>query len=261
MSLKKLKIQRGTGAKMPSRAEREAAERKETAQVVSALSAELTNELRRTQPGRAAKIRSYLDQVAREDEVRRLREKWGHKAGTPETYERIEAVPFARRQGSLARMYEAETITADELAAAEEISSVVEMIERAVAIGCASLEARVDYAGSARDALIEGLNRVRMEVAYNAWRDALPVPRRLYIDMIVSSVPLVRLAARHNVHYRTARKRMISALRRWPEYKQDAVNIIDRDTLNAAYARLGEGRIQPPRPKFEQTEDDVDGEI
>lgn len=158
------------------------------------------------------------------------------RESTWQTAERARKV----RQSPLLRMHKLGKISNDELRAAIEIGQVVEMIELAVSIRSASLEARVDCSSSSRDALVEGLKMVRLEVAYRAWREAIPTPRRMIIDMVASSnESYVELARRHKLHWRTARKRLISALRLWPTFKKLAEDSVDRSDLAAVYARLG----------------------
>lgn len=189
-----------------------------------------------------------------EAETERQREatraRWSHKQATPETMEAIEAIPSRRRQWPIQRMFELGKISPEEKLAAEEIAGIVEMIERAASVGCASLEARVDFSGSARDQLVESLGRVRLEVAYRAWRSQIPNPRRMIIDMILTNTPYVRLAAKYGMHWRTARKRLVSALRLWGEVRMVTRAQIGREEVEAAYARLGEGELTQPRPRF-----------
>jgi hypothetical protein len=144
--------------------------------------------------------------------------RWRHKnEGTPETHAKIDSTPERRRQSPLHRMERLGKITADERAAAEEIAGVIERIGRSGSIRSASLETRVDYANSARDTLVETLRCVRVEVAYRAWRQAIPGPKAMVLDMILTNQSFVRLAQQHGLHWRTARKRLITALRMWPE--------------------------------------------
>ncbi|WP_422057339.1 hypothetical protein [Sphingomonas sp.] len=199
---------------------------------------------------RALKKRYGPAMRAAEAEARAaLEAKWSHKQGAPETLERIDRVPEHRRQSPLSRMAKLGKIDAEDLAAAEEIASVVEMIERSVSVRSGSLEARVDCSGSARDQLVESLGRIRLEVAYRAWRNSIPNPKRLIIDMVLTNTPYVRLAKEHGLHWRTARKRLISALRMWPSFKLLARHTVKRDDVEDAYARLGEGTLLAPRPK------------
>jgi len=181
-----------------------------------------------------------------------LAEKWRPWEGTPETNERIAQVPEHRRQSPLARMARLGKITADELADANEIASIVEMIERGVSVRSASLEARVDFAGSGRDALVESLGRIRMEIAYTAWRKAIPDPKRMIIDMLTGNVGYVDLARIHGMHWRTARKKLMTAIRIWPRFKYEARQSVDAETVQETYSRLGEGTLLAPKPKNPQ---------
>lgn len=170
--------------------------------------------------------------------------RWRHKnEGTPETHDKVNAVPERRRQSPLQRMERLGKISADERAAAEEIAGVVERIGRAGSIRSVSLETRVDYANSARDHLVESLKRVRLEVAYRAWRQAIPGPRAMVLDMILTNQSFVRLARKHGMQWRTARKRLITALRMWPEMTAAARRDVDREDVEALYTRLGAGTL------------------
>ena len=170
--------------------------------------------------------------------------RWRHKNdGTPETHEKANALPERRRQSPLHRMERLGKISTDERVAAEEIAGVVERIGRSGAIRSVSLEARIDYANSARDQLVESLGRVRMEVAYRAWRQAIPGPKAMVLDMILTNQSFVRLARKHGMQWRTARKRLITALRLWSEMAAAARRDVDREDVEAAYARLGAGEL------------------
>lgn len=190
------------------------------------------------------------------DDRAALEARWSHKQeGTPETHERIAIVPERRRQSALSRMVKLGKITADELAAAQQIAQVVEMIERGVSVRSASLEARVDNSGSSRDALVESLGRIRAEVAYRAWREAIPMPRRMIIDLIVTDVSYVRLAKSYNLHWQTARKRLITALRMWPSFQIQARQSVTKDTVHEVYSKLGDGVLLQPKPRVDQPKD------
>ena len=175
--------------------------------------------------------------------------RWRHKQeGTPETHDKINALPERRRQSPLCRMERMGKISADERAAAEEIATVVERIGRSGSIRSVSLETRVDYANSGRDTLLESLGRVRSEMAYRAWRQAIPGPRAMILDMIMTNQSFVRLARKHGLQWRTARKRLITALRLWPEMKAAARREVTRDDVETVYARLGTGELLVPAP-------------
>jgi len=203
----------------------------------------------------AAALREAEAEMARAT----AQERWSHKwEGTPETHEKFSQAPDrVSRFGHSAihRMHALGKITAEELAAAEEIAMVVEMIERDVSMGTGSFAilsemlVRVDCSGSARDQLVESLGRIRLELAYRAWRKCVPQPRRMIIDMVTTNVPYVRLAAEYGMHWRTARKRLITALRMWPEFKDFARASVGRADVGEAYERLGEGTLLAPRPK------------
>lgn len=170
--------------------------------------------------------------------------RWRHKnEGTPETHEKANALPERRRQSPLHRMERLGKISADERAAAEEIAGVVERLRRAGSIRSVSLETRVDFANSGRDLLVESLGRIRLEVAYSAWREAIPQPRAMVLDMILTNQSFVHLAHAHGMQWRTARKRLIAALRMWPEMARAARQDVDREDVEAVYARLGAGEL------------------
>lgn len=170
--------------------------------------------------------------------------RWRHKnEGTPETHEKANALPERRRQSPLHRMERLGKISADERAAAEEIAGVAERIRRAGSIRSASLETRIDFANSGRDQLVESLGRIRLEVAYRAWREAIPQPRTMVLDMIMTNQSFVQLARAHGMQWRTARKRLITALRMWPEMAAAARRDVDREDVEAVYARLGAGEL------------------
>ena len=116
-------------------------------------------------------------------------------------------------------------------------------IERAVSLRGARLEPRVDCGGSARDMLTERLSQVRLEMTYNRWRDRLPMPRRMVIDMVISDRDLVATARVHNVPWREARRRLIAALDLWLELREAVWREIDADDAGRAYRQLGEGRL------------------
>ncbi len=167
-------------------------------------------------------------------------ERWRHKAeGTPETHEKIAAVPDRQRQSPLHRMERLGKISAEERAAAEQIAGVIERIGRAAAIRSVSLETRVDHAGSGRDHLVESLARVRLEVAYRAWRDAIPEPKAMVLDMVTSNRSFVEQAHKYGLQWRTARKRLMTALRLWPGMMAAARREVGRDDVDEIYRRIG----------------------
>ena len=215
------------------------------------------DELEAMSPGRRAKALALITATRREIERERLTKRWSHKnEGTPETHERASKV----RQSPIHRMHALGKITNDQLLAAQEIAGVVEMIERGVSVKSASLEARVDCSNSARDGLIESLGRIRLEVTYRAWRQAIPMPRRMIIDILTSTASYVRIAAKHGLAWRTARRRLVTALDMWLDYRELVRDTIDERDVAARYARLGEGVLLPPRARPEPDSNPSDDE-
>lgn len=148
-----------------------------------------------------------------------------------------------RQQSALALMHERGAISVAQYDAAGQIARIAESIERAVSLRGSRLEARVDCGGSARDMLTERLSHVRLEMTYNRWRDRLPMPRRMVIDMVIGDRDLVGTARVHHVPWRQARCRLIAALDLWLELRDLVWREIDGDDLAQSYRRLGEGRI------------------
>lgn len=148
-----------------------------------------------------------------------------------------------RSTSSLARMADNGQITLDQLAAAFEIAAVAENIQRAASVRCASLEARVDSSGSARDALVERLHLVRMEQAYSLWRSHLPVPKRMVVDMVLADRALFVIARAHRVGWPKARQRLVRALDGWIDIRERIWREVDERDVLARYARLGVGEL------------------
>ncbi len=144
---------------------------------------------------------------------------------------------------SMARLHDNGQITSDQWAASQEIALVAEMIERSVSVRGASLEARVDGSGSARDVLVERLHLVRMERAYTAWRQHLPMPRRMVIDMVLGDRELYVTARSHNVGWPRARRLLLGALDRWIDIRERIWRDVDERDVLARYARLGCGEL------------------
>jgi hypothetical protein len=90
-----------------------------------------------------------------------------------------------------------------------------------------------------------------MELTYRAWRHAIPGPKAMIIDMILTTVPYVRLAQSYGLHWRTARKRLLSALRMWNELRLVTCRTVAPEDVGELYARLGEGVLLPSRPRGE----------
>jgi hypothetical protein len=163
-----------------------------------------------------------------------LAAKWSHvREATPETMENASRT----HQGALMQLYKNGTIDAEQLEYAAQIANVHRSIESDVAVNVASLEARVDQSRRPSDLVGESVRRVRLHHAYTTWRDALPAPKGLVLDMIVGDAIGYTVAAkRYRVHNRTAKRRLIDALEAWPEHVRTAYRLIDQRVVDALQA-------------------------
>ena len=147
-------------------------------------------------------------------------------------------------ESALRGMRDKGQITEDQWAAAIELAEVGEVYRRAVSPGCASMEARVDRSrGLGGEELIERMGAVRMQMAYTRWRELLPMPRQLVLDMIHQDQHLFRIARGYNKGWPLARKWLIAALDRWPDIKARVWREVGDREVEAVYWRLGEGRL------------------
>lgn len=149
-----------------------------------------------------------------------------------------------RRINPMMALYESGTIDEAQFEAAIEISRVAEEIQRTVGMRSASLEARVDNSGSAKNLLIEQVSRVRLEATYNKWRSRLPMPKRMVIDMVVEERPLFATARRFKLGYPKARNILINALNNWIEIRDEVLREIDEHGVMIAQLRAGGGLIE-----------------
>lgn len=162
--------------------------------------------------------------------------RWSHKnEGTPETHEQASR----KSQGSLARMFMAGDLTADQLAWAVDIADVAERIESDVAVRVVSYEPRIDCQASGRDTLVEGIRRVRLEMAYSWWRQRIEDPKRAILDMLTGEPKSFSAVARlYRTHKRSMRKKLFHAIDLWPEALKYAELEVDDASLAAAHAGL-----------------------
>lgn len=164
------------------------------------------------------------------EEAVQVREIWSHKAyGTPETWDRS----LRTHDDALIQLHRNGTLDKDQLEWAAQIANVYRSLEADVGIKVASLEARVDQSrGGGRAA--EGVLRVRMHLAYGYWRDMLPMPKQLVLDMIVGdAIGFTVAAKRYRVHNRKARRELIAAIDRWPRCVAAAFSLVGREAVDA----------------------------
>ena len=143
-----------------------------------------------------------------------------------------------RSKSSLRLMNENGTLSDDQYYAALQIAGVAERIESAVAVRGASMEARVDCSGSGRSAIVESLGAVRMERAYTEWRGRLPMPRRMFVDMVLTDGNLFATARKYGMGWPKAKRQLANALDLWPDIYRRAMKEIDQEDLDAAHRRL-----------------------
>jgi hypothetical protein len=153
--------------------------------------------------------------------------------GTPETL--IKAASSS--QGSLARMFMAGHMSIDQLAWAEEIRRVADIIGRDVAIGTISLETRVDNGFTGHRMAEERRGRVRAEVAYTRWRGQLRKPAPV-LAMIIEDRGIRCVGRAFRMRDITARALLLRALDAWPDCYGWARDRVDEEDLAAFYNRL-----------------------
>ena len=104
------------------------------------------------------------------------------------------------------------------------------------------MEARVDCSSSGGDSLVESLSDVRLERAYSAWRNTLPIPRRMIIDMVTRDHRLKAIAARYNMGWPRASRLLRNALEDWADIYARAMRAIDQDDVDDMHRSLGRAR-------------------
>ncbi len=155
------------------------------------------------------------------------------KEATPETLRAV----ANRTEGSLARLFTSGDINADQLAAAEQIEAAHRRVVGDVAIGIASMEARVDRSRYGDGSFYEALGAVQIEVAYTQWREQLAHPA-VVLDMIVHGLGFTVAARRNRMAHRRAKRLLLVALDLWPRCRAAARNEVDPATLAAAHAGI-----------------------
>jgi hypothetical protein len=164
-----------------------------------------------------------------------LLDRWDHKRnGTPETHERASR----RRQGAMARLYQAGGIDRFQLAASDEIRQAAERIGADVALRTMSMETRVDRTFMGDANFFESLRRVWDEMAYTRWRGRARGPIGALLEMIVEDTGVTIAARRYRMSNRTAKALLTDALDLWPKIHGDVRKEVDEGDLIAAHAGL-----------------------
>lgn len=185
----------------------------------------------------AEKIRAKVEQQQKALTKQRkiIVEQFGGREGTPET--RFHA--SRSRQGNIAGLLMAGKIDQEQLGWAEEIYRAYEIVASDVTIRNVSYEPRIDNQSSARDVLVEGIGRVRREVAYTYWRNNIPEPRAMIMEMLTGERISYSTAA---IKYKMGKPKslglLIKAIDLWPTAVEQAVKNVDAADVAAAHAGL-----------------------
>ena len=143
-----------------------------------------------------------------------------------------------KSQSPWRRMVEAGQIAPENFAAAQSIAYVHERITRAGGLKSGTLQARVDQCKSSGELIIERLGDVHDEMAYSAWRNGLPMPRQMFLDMVLSSHPLSVTAKKYRMGWRRARKLLITNLEKYLEIREKVGRAIKPEDLERQLRRL-----------------------
>ncbi len=167
------------------------------------------------------------------EEAVALREQWRGVQGTPETLER----EARSSEGMLARLCRKGTITANQLAAAEQIRECVEALRAEVGYPTTSWEARVDggRCGGGEGGLI-AYRAVRWEMAYSRWRRTVTGPIAMLLEMIVDGVGYSAAAPRYRMSAKRAKQCLLDALNAWWAVCCSAGRELDAPAIEAARA-------------------------
>ncbi|QQV76516.1 hypothetical protein H5J25_13785 [Sphingomonas aliaeris] len=192
--------------------------------------------------------------IAEAQAAQSLSVKWAHKQGTPETLEHASNT----HEGALAQLCANGTINAEQLEWTAQIANVHRSIASDVVVKVASFEARVDQSTRGGD-VGERIHRVRMHHAYGIWREMLPAPKTLVLDMIVGdAIGYTVAAVRHRVHNRKAKRLLLEAIARWPMSVAAAFSAIDQGMVDAMN-RLDEAPVRlTPHPFGNDSEPSYD---
>lgn len=83
--------------------------------------------------------------------------------------------------------------------------------------------------------VVESVRRVRLHLAYGYWREGLPQPRQMVLDMIVGDpIGYTVAAKRYGVHNRKAKRFLLDAINAWPDCVGQAYRGYSEDDIQAA---------------------------
>lgn len=166
------------------------------------------------------------------EEAMKRKEAWSHKqTGTPETHEHAERT----HADALIQLERNGTIDKEQLEWAAQIANVYRSLEADVALKVASFEARVDTSRQYGGLVVESVRRVRLHLAYGYWREGLPQPRQMVLDMIVGDpIGYTVAAKRYGVHNRKAKRFLLDAINAWPDCVGRAYRVHSEDDIQAA---------------------------
>ena len=104
-----------------------------------------------------------------------------------------------------------------------------------MALKVASFEARVDSSRQCGGLVVESVRRVRLHLAYGYWREDLPHPRQMVLDMIVGDpIGYTVAAKRYGVHNRKAKRFLLDAINAWPDCVGRAYRVYSEEDIHAA---------------------------
>lgn len=190
----------------------------------------------RRHPARAADEKALRKLRRERDKAWRGRDRLKDH-GTVEAAAKVQA--GRGHAGSLARLYLDGHLSADQLAAAQEIRLIADRITRDVHIGTMSVETRVDNGGRGSGAFFEKLGAVRAEIAYTRWREELGAAAGAVLAIVVEDRACRATARASGMRDESLRLKLCEALDRWPRVCGTTCRDITPADLLAAQAGLG----------------------
>lgn len=126
----------------------------------------------------------------------------------------------------------------EQLDAAEQVEMAHGIITSGVTVRGSNLDARVDNSGASRDALVEQIAMVRLEMTYSRWRRRIKRKPAMIVDMLTGRRSLADIARSHKTGWPRARQLLIDALDAWIEIREKVARDVDQEDLDAAHKRL-----------------------